>query len=391
MQSDEIIFTIFVIFSGAAILSTLALYARQTLLVAYIGLGVLLGPSALGVVKNHEFIQQVSDIGIMFLLFLLGLNLNPNKLIALIKDTTLITVVASIILAGLSYLIALLMGFNTTDSLIIAASMIFSSTIIGLKLLPTTVLHHRHIGEVIISVLLLQDLIAIVFMLLLHSQAEGQGESLYSLIKLIISLPILVIFSLLFSNYVLVFLFKKFDKILEYVFLVAIGWCLGLSEIAKYMGLSHEIGAFIAGVSIATGPISMFIAESLKPLRDFFLVIFFFAIGASFQLNILVDVLLPACVLAAFALVLKPIVYGTLLHKLGHEEDSHAKEIGFRIGQMSEFSILLGALALNVSVIGERAAYLIHVATIITFIISSYIVVFKFPSPMALSDRLRRD
>jgi len=391
MQSDEIIFTIFVIFSGAAILSTLALYARQTLLVAYIGLGILLGPSALGVVKNHEFIQQVSDIGIMFLLFLLGLNLNPNKLIALIKDTTLITVVASIILAGLSYLIALLMGFNTTDSLIIAASMIFSSTIIGLKLLPTTVLHHRHIGEVIISVLLLQDLIAIVFMLLLHSQAEGQGESLYSLIKLIVSLPILVIFSLLFSNYVLVFLFKKFDKILEYVFLVAIGWCLGLSEIAKYMGLSHEIGAFIAGVSVATGPISMFIAESLKPLRDFFLVIFFFAIGASFQLNILVDVLLPACVLAAFALVLKPIVYGTLLHKLGHEEDSHAKEIGFRIGQMSEFSILLGALALNVSVIGERAAYLIHVATIITFIISSYIVVFKFPSPMALSDRLRRD
>jgi len=391
MQSDEIIFTIFVIFSGAAILSTLALYARQTLLVAYIGLGILLGPSALGVVKNHEFIQQVSDIGIMFLLFLLGLNLNPNKLIALIKDTTLITVVASIILAGLSYLIALLMGFNTTDSLIIAASMIFSSTIIGLKLLPTTVLHHRHIGEVIISILLLQDLIAIVFMLLLHSQAEGQGESLYSLIKLIISLPILVIFSLLFSNYVLVFLFKKFDKILEYVFLVAIGWCLGLSEIAKYMGLSHEIGAFIAGVSVATGPISMFIAESLKPLRDFFLVIFFFAIGASFQLNILVDVLLPACVLAAFALVLKPIVYGTLLHKLGHEEDSHAKEIGFRIGQMSEFSILLGALALNVSVIGERAAYLIHVATIITFIISSYIVVFKFPSPMALSDRLRRD
>ena len=391
MQSDEIIFTIFVIFSGAAILSTLALYARQTLLVAYIGLGILLGPSALGVVKNHEFIQQVSDIGIMFLLFLLGLNLNPNKLIALIKDTTLITVVASIILAGLSCLIALLMGFNTTDSLIIAASMIFSSTIIGLKLLPTTVLHHRHIGEVIISVLLLQDLIAIVFMLLLHSQAEGQGESLYSLIKLIISLPILVIFSLLFSNYVLVFLFKKFDKILEYVFLVAIGWCLGLSEIAKYMGLSHEIGAFIAGVSIATGPISMFIAESLKPLRDFFLVIFFFAIGASFQLNILVDVLLPACVLAAFALVLKPIIYGTLLHKLGHEEDSHAKEIGFRIGQMSEFSILLGALALNVSVIGERAAYLIHVATIITFIISSYIVVFKFPSPMALSDRLRRD
>jgi predicted Kef-type K+ transport protein len=90
-------------------------------------------------------------------------------------------------------------------------------------------------------------------------------------------------------------------------------------------------------------------------------------------------------------LILKPIVYRVLLHRLGHEDESSAKEVGFRIGQLSEFSILLGALALNVGVLGERAAYLIHVATIITFIISSYIVVFKYPSPMALSDRLRRD
>lgn len=125
MHSDEIIFTIFIIFSGAAILSTLALYARQTLLVAYIGLGLLMGPSALGIVQDDDFIQQVSDIGIMFLLFLLGLNLNPKKLIGLIKDTTLITVLASIILAGISYLIANAMGFNSTDSLIIAGSMIF--------------------------------------------------------------------------------------------------------------------------------------------------------------------------------------------------------------------------------------------------------------------------
>ncbi len=391
MHSDEIIFTIFIIFSGAAILSTLALYARQTLLVAYIGLGLLMGPSALGIVQDHAFIQQVSDIGIMFLLFLLGLNLDPRKLLGLIKDTTLITVLASIILAGISYLIAIAMGFNSTDSLIIAGSMIFSSTIIGLKLLPTTVLHHRHIGEVIISILLLQDLIAIVFMLLLHSKANGESEGLLSMLQLVLALPLLAIFTFIFSNYVLNYLFRKFDRILEYVFLVAIGWCLSISELAVQLGLSHEIGAFIAGISIATGPISLFIAESLKPLRDFFLVIFFFAIGASFELDIIADVILPALVFAAIALAVKPIVYHYLLSKLGHEETNNAREIGFRIGQLSEFSILLGALALNVGALGERAAYLIHVATIITFVASSYIVVLKYPSPMAISDRLRRD
>ena len=391
MHSDEIIFTIFIIFSGAAVLSTLALYARQTLLVAYIGLGLLLGPSALGIVQDDQFIKQVSDIGIMFLLFLLGLNLNPKKLIGLIKDTTLITLLASLVLAGGSYFVALLLGFNSTDSLIIAGSMIFSSTIIGLKLLPTTVLHHRHVGEVIISILLLQDLIAIVFMLMLHSKSNGDAEGLLSLVQLVLALPLLALFSFVISNYVLNYLFRKFDKILEYVFLVAIGWCLSISELAVQLGLSHEIGAFIAGISIATGPISLFIAENLKPLRDFFLVIFFFAIGAGFEIGMIADVLLPALLFAVLALTLKPIIYQFLLNKLGHEEPKNAREIGFRIGQLSEFSILLGALALNVGVLGERAAYLIHVATIITFIASSYIVVLKYPSPMAVSDRLRRD
>ena len=390
-HSDEIIFTIFVIFSGAAILATLALYARQTLLIAYILLGVVLGPSMLGVVENHEFIQQVADIGIMFLLFLLGLSLNPNKLIGLLKDATLVTLLSSMVFALIGYMTALALGFTQLECLVIAGSMVFSSTIIGLKLLPTTVLHHKHTGEVIISILLLQDLIAIIMLLLLHSQAESNQSGSTHLIQLIISLPLLIGFTYYFSKYVLSYLFRKFDKILEYVFLVAIGWCLGVSQLSAWIGFSHEIGAFIAGVSIATGPISLFIAESLKPLRDFFLIIFFFAIGAGFQLEILSEVIVPSLLIAALALGIKPMTFRFLLQKFGGEEKSVANEIGYRIGQLSEFSILLGALALNVSIIGEKAAYLIHVSTIITFFVSSYIVVLRFPSPIAVSDRLRRD
>lgn len=390
-HSEEIIFTIFVIFSGAAVLATLALYARQTLLIAYIALGVLLGPSVLGLVKNQDFIQQVSDIGIMFLLFLLGLNLNPNKLLGLFKNAMLHTIISSSIFALAGYACAYALGFNHIECLVIAGSMTLSSTIIGLKLLPTTVLHHKRMGELIISILLLQDLIAIMMLLLLHSRANSDQAGSNELIWLIIALPLLIVFALLFSKYILSYLFRKFDKILEYVFLVAIGWCLGVSELAAWLGLSHEIGAFIAGVSIATGPISLFIAESLKPLRDFFLIIFFFAIGASFQLDILSEVILPALLIAGIVIAIKPITFRYLFRKYGGENDSTANEIGFRLGHLSEFSILLATLALNVSVIGEKAAYLIHISTIITFVISSYIVVLRFPSPIAISDRLRRD
>ena len=388
-HSDEIIFTIFIIFSGAAILATIAMYARQTLLVAYILLGILLGPSVLGVVENHEFIQQVSDIGIMFLLFLLGLSLNPNKLILLIKDATIVTLGSGCVFALIGYLIASLFGFSGVESLVVAGSMVFSSTIIGLKLLPTTVLHHRHTGEIIISILLLQDLIAILMLLFLHSQTDA-NTGWNDLLQLMLAFPILLLFAYLVERYILSFLFRKYDKILEYVFLVAIGWCLGIAELAKWLGLSHEIGAFIAGVSIATGPISLFIAESLKPLRDFFLIIFFFAIGASFQLDMLIDVIFPATVLAIIALAIKPFIFAFILRSFGEEKDV-ANEVGYRVGQLSEFSILLAALALNVGVIGHKAAYLIHVATIITFVASSYLVVLRFPSPIAISDRLRRD
>ena len=163
-----------------------------------------------------------------------------------------------------------------------------------------------------------------------------------------------------------------------------------MAEAAELVGLSYEIGAFIAGVSIARSPIALFIAESLKPLRDFFLIIFFFAIGASFQLDTLIDVILPAAVLAIAALAIKPFVFAFILQNFG-EEAEVSKEVGYRVGQLSEFSILLAALALNVGVIGREAAYLIHVATIITFVASSYLVVLRFPSPIAISDRLRRD
>jgi len=393
VQADHIITTIFLIFTGAAVLATAALYARQTLLVAYIAIGLILGQSGFNLIADAGFLQQISDIGIMFLLFLLGLNLNPNKLLHLLKSATILVIASSLMFATFGYIVAISFGFSPTESLVIAASTIFSSTIIGLKLLPTTVLHHRHTGEIIISILLLQDLIAIGLLMFLHTQGQitaNDPGAQQHLLTLLISFPTIILVAYLSEKYILQKLFLRFDTILEYIFLLAIAWCLGLAELATSMGLSHEIGAFIAGVAIASGPISQFIAESLKPLRDFFLIIFFFTIGASFDISQLDDILIPGIILALLALSLKPIIFKKLL-QLSGEDTAVATEVGFRVGQLSEFSILLGALALQVGVIGQSASQLIQLSTLLTFIISSYLIVFRYPTPIATSDRLRRD
>ena len=389
MHSDSVVYTIFLIFSGAAVLATVALYARQAMLVAYIVVGIALGPSGIGLVRDSNLTDQIAHIGIMFLLFLLGLNMYPQKLITLVKQTTLITGVSSLIFAILGAGLGWLLGFTWLENLIIGAALMFSSTIIGLKLLPTTVLHHRHTGEIIISILLLQDLIAIVILLIL--EARGQDDLPWvEMVILVLSLPGLILFAYLFARFVLIKLIAKFDKIQEYMFLVAIGWCLGMAELAATVGLSHEVGAFIAGVSIATSRICDFIADNLRPLRDFFLVIFFFGLGASFNLDILMEVLLPSCAVAIMVLVVKPPIFRFLLQKSG-EAPNISTEVGYRLGQISEFSLLIAVLALEREAIGHKASYLIQLSTILTFIVSTYLIVLRFPTPIAVSDRLRRD
>ncbi|MEJ2577173.1 MAG: cation:proton antiporter, partial [Gammaproteobacteria bacterium] len=341
-----------------------------------------------GLVPDEPLMRDIAEFGITFLLFLLGLNLQPQELLRMVRKTTVVTRVSSLVFALAGYLITFAFGFSQLEALLVGASLIFSSTIIGLKLLPTTVLHHQRMGEVIISILLLQDLLAIVLMLLVQGAGGGLGR--WEMARPLLGLPVLVVLAWLLNRYVLLRLIRRFDKIQEYIFLMAIGWCLGMAELAALLGLSSEIGAFIGGVTLASSPISLFIAESLKPLRDFFLVLFFVSLGIGFDVGTVPQVALPAGLLALVVLVLKPPVFGWLLRRTG-ESAQRSHEVGFRLGQMSEFSLLIAVLAVERQVIGEQASYLIQLATLLTFLVSSYVVVLRFPTPIAVSDRLRRD
>ncbi|RUQ40450.1 MAG: cation:proton antiporter [Candidatus Competibacteraceae bacterium] len=386
---NPLVFSLFLIFTGAAVFATLALYARQALPIAYIVLGIFIGPYGYGWINNASAIEEMAQIGIMFLLFLLGLDLSPQRLLQMLRKAMAITLGTSLIFALIGGAVAWLFGYTPGECLLVGTAVTFSSTIIGLKLLPTRTLHHQHTGEIIISILLLQDLLAIAVLLLLEGLG-GRGSTLQGLGLLMVTLPILLGFAYLGSRYVLIPLILRFDKIREYIFLTAIGWCLCISELAALLGLSYAIGAFIGGVALATSPIALYIAESLKPLRDFFLVLFFFSLGAGFDRGMLGAVFLPTLVLGVLLLVAKPWVFRGFLQWAG-ERPRIAMEVGVRLGQVSEFALLIAVLAQQNQLIGREASYLVQATTLLTFIASTYYLVLSYPTPVAISDSLRRD
>ena len=385
---DNIIFELVVIFAGAAILATLFLYLKQPIILAYIVLGIAIGPSGLGLINNPDHIEQLSHIGIILLLFLIGLNLRPDRVVGLFGKISILTLATSVIFMSVTMLAAVLMGFAVVQSLIIGAALMFSSTIIGLKLIPTTTLHHKHRGEMMVSVLLLQDILAIIIILIITGGQESNIPLTVSL--LLLKLVLLTVISFYVVKYVITALYIKFDTIREHTFLMSLGWGLMVAGAAEYIGLSFEMGAFIAGVSIATLPISLVIAEELKPLRDFFLILFFFSIGAQFDFLVMKDLILPGIVITLTIVLMKPLIYRYSFNLSG-EKDYISTELGIRLGQASEFSLLVAYSALLSGLIDQRSSYLIQTVVILTFVISTYWVINKYPTPISSEASKRRD
>jgi Kef-type K+ transport system membrane component KefB len=383
------LFSIFAIFVGAAALATVALMTRQAIIVAYIVVGFVLGPGGTGLITDPAWINDVAHIGIIFLLYLLGLNMVPQQLLRTLREVVVVVLGTCCFFATLTTAVSGLLGFSPIEAIVIGASSMFSSTIIGLKLLPTTTLHHKHSGDVIVGILLIQDLIAIVVLLILQGTARGENLVVDILIQLS-SLPALILTVYVIERWIISPLLRRFDQIHEYIFLLVIAWCLGTAQMASAFGLSHEIGAFIAGVMLASSPIALFVADSLRPLRDFFLVLFFFSLGAAFDVHASRDLLVPAVVLSAMLLSVKPIAFRWLLVRT-QERSRVAREIGTRLGQCSEFSFLISLAAMDAEIISESASRLIQLATLLTLIVSAYIVVLRYPTPIATRDSLRRD
>ncbi|MFP6815619.1 MAG: cation:proton antiporter, partial [Pseudomonadales bacterium] len=260
-----IIESFFLIFFGASVLAALALFSRQPLIIAYIVTGCMFGPHALGWVDDPNLLVEISRIGIIFLLFLIGLDLPPNKLTRL-RSSIITVLLSSLVFFGVGFGVLYGFGFSRGEAVVGGVAAMFSSTVMGLKLLPTTVLHHRHTGEVVVSLLLMQDLIAVVALIVIAGYGGDAEETAINMLLVLALLPVLVALAFAGARYLIVPLIKRFDAFHEFIFLLAIGWCLALATLAHSVDLSFEIGAFVAGVSLANSPIAHFITLTLRPL-----------------------------------------------------------------------------------------------------------------------------
>ncbi|MDE0094118.1 MAG: cation:proton antiporter [Gammaproteobacteria bacterium] len=383
---EPLLTTMMLIFCLTAIAASVGMYLRQPLTIVYMVLGCVIGPFGLGWIGEVSAIEQLGHIGIVFLLFTVGLDMPTNRIKSVFKQSILTMLASSGSFFAVGMGLGVLFGFDSRETLITALAMVFSSTVVGIKLLPRTPLHHEHIGEVMLGILILQDVIAVIALVCLG--AFEVQTSLNTWLVIFGAPPLIIVVSLLVAKFIFWPLQKKFDVVNEYVFLLFIGWCMGIAYLAHSVEISFEIGAFIAGVALAnTGAsVSQSIAEIFEPLQDFFLVLFFFYVGTTVNPALLFEVAWQVCVLGLVIVVVKPVVFRYLLGWQG-EDKRFSWEAGFRLGQNSEFALLI--LYVAAGQMSEQAALIVLGATVLSLLISSYLVVFNFKNPIALKAELR--
>lgn len=371
----------------SSLLAWLSLYIRQPIIVAYILAGIIMGPWGLKIIEDVNFINETSHIGVTLLLFLAGLTLEPGRIPSLLKKTILVTGANSIVFGSAAFGVSYAFGFSMIESLITGTAFMFSSTILVLKLLPTITLHQKHMGALSIAILILQDILAVTMLMFAKG---GNLDSTGQLALTFFYAILIAAAAVLAEKYLIRLIFKKIQYYQELLYLFTLAWCFSIALLTGWIGLGYEIGAFIAGLSLANNPVSGIIFEGLRFFRDFFLVLFFFALGALLDFGVLQSILWPVIALSLVTLLIKPGIFDLSFRLMG-ETKRISREMGVRLGQASEFSLILGFTAYSSSMIGKESFQLIQFSTILTLIISSYIVVLFYPTPLASDRALKQD
>jgi Kef-type K+ transport system membrane component KefB len=238
------------------------------------------------------------------------------------------------------------------------------------------------------GVLLLQDVLAIMVILLVAG--EKSDHVWLTFMMLAAKLVALCLLSFLGVRFLVLPLLRRFDTVQEYTFIVTLGWCLLWARVAGILGLSEEMGAFVAGLSIASCPVAIVIAEHLKPLREFFLILFFFTVGARLDFRLDPHLIVSAMLFGAALVPLKAFAYRFAFRRAG-ESPQLSGELAVRLAQSSEFSLLVALAALASGSLSHENAMVIQIATIATFVISTYWTVMRYPTPISTSAALRQD
>jgi len=368
------------ILAASAALGALALWLRQPLIVAFIVVGILVGPSGLNLAGVDERLRLLAEIGIAVLLFVVGLKLDLH-LIRTMGPVALATGLGQVLFTSVfGFLIALALGLSPVGALYVAVALTFSSTIIIVKLLSDKREIDALHGRIAVGFLIVQDIAVILAMIGLTALGAGEasGNLLTDGLLVLLKGVALLAGVGLMMKFILPRLLPHLARTQELLLLFAIAWAVLLAAVGDYLDFSKEVGAFLAGVCLASTTFREAIAARLVSLRDFLLLFFFIGLGAQLDLSMLGAQVVPALIFSAFVLIGNPLIVMAIMGFMGY-----SKRTGFLAGltvaQISEFSLILGALGVSLGHIDRQALGLITLVGLITIGLSTYLILYSHP------------
>jgi len=362
----------------AAVIGAIGVRLRQPLVVAFIAVGILVGPSVFGWVSANDQVDLLAKLGIALLLFVVGLKLDLH-IIRTMGPVALATGLGQVLFTSMvGYLIAIGLGMTPVTALYVAVALTFSSTIIIVKLLSdkreVDALH----GRIAIGFLIVQDIVVVLVMIGLNALSEtGDAANLgREAIDVLVKGAIFIVAIGLLMRYALTPLLHLLARSRELLVLFAIAWAVTLGAVGVHLGFSKEVGAFLAGISLASTPYREVIGARLVSLRDFLLLFFFIDLGAGLDLAILGAQVVPAIIFSLFVLVGNPLIVIAIMGVMGYRKRTGFLA-GLTVAQISEFSLILGALGMSLGHIGADTMGLITLVGLITISISTYMILYS--------------
>jgi Kef-type K+ transport system membrane component KefB len=360
----------------AVIISFIMRALKQPLIIGYILTGIIVGPSILSFVGAESSLEVFASLGVAFLLFIVGLGLNPD----MIKDVgkvSVITGIAQIIFTSVvGFFLGRFLGFSTLSAMYMAVGLTFSSTIIILRLLYEKEDQDKLYGRISIGFLLIQDLVAMLIFVFLSSTAAVSGNLLVT--GFLVLAKLLVVSAGMYVAWK--FILPKVDKMLsdsrQLQFIFAIALCFSMATLFQFLGFSLELGALVAGVLLSTSPFHRELASRIEPLRDFFLVIFFISLGSHMAFGSVVANIVPILLYSSFVLIGNPIIVLMIMTKLGHTRKT-AFYSGLTVAQISEFSLILLGIGISVGHIPNEMLAIGTSVGLVTIALSSYMITYN--------------
>ncbi len=377
---DNVFLEIAAMLGVVTVIGALGVFLRQPLIVAFIAAGILLGPSGLGWVTATEPVELLAQLGIALLLFVVGLKLDLH-IIRTMGPVALATGLGQVLFTSIfGFLIAMAMGMSVTASIYIGVALTFSSTIIIVKLLSDKKEIDALHGRIAVGFLIVQDIVVVLAMIALTAMGAGSASEPDQLFGEIFRVFLtgfgMLVFVALMMRYVLPSLTRHLARSAELLILFAVSWAVLLAAVGDYFGFSKEVGAFLAGISLASTPFREVIGARLVSLRDFLLLFFFIELGSGLEIATLGAQLGPALIFSAFVLIGNPLIVMTIMGFMGYRKRTGFLA-GLTVAQISEFSLILAALGMSIGHLDADSMGLITLVGLITISGSTYMILYS--------------